>query len=260
MFLLYHGSGSREVQLLREHNQAIWSLIRKKAINYLTLSGAREAAELLSGLSFQYWAGNNSFGDEFDLLYLRINITQYLKLKLDAETEENKHRFRMIAGALQETGNYVRFIAVDMEEDESDAVSTPTLEITSAVVERALLDFETLTKAHGAVSGIDRVHTALHGYLIEICRGASISHNTGADITALFNLIRQQHPKFQAQPPGTEPQKMLRGLAQIVDAMNPVRNHSSLAHPNENLIEEPEAMLAANAVRSLLHYLNMKLH
>jgi hypothetical protein len=52
---------------------------------------------------------------------------------------------------------------------------------------------------------------------------------------------------------------MLRGLAQIVDAMNPVRNHSSLAHPNDNLLEEPEAMLAANAVRSLLHYLNMKL-
>src|SRR5579862_7603484 len=113
VFLLYHGSGSREVQLLREHNHAIWSLIRKKAINYLTLSGAREAAELLSGLTFQYWAGTNSFGDEFDLLYLRINITQYLKLKLDAETEKNKHRFRMIADALQETGNSVRFIAVD---------------------------------------------------------------------------------------------------------------------------------------------------
>ena len=258
MFLLYHGSGSGEVRLLGEHNQAIWGLIRKKAINYLTLSGAREAAELLSGLPFQYWAGTNSFGDQFDLLYLSISVTQYLKLKLDAETKENKHRFNLIADALQETGNYVRFIAADMEDGESDAVSTPTLEITSAVVERALL--ETLTKSHGAVSGIDRVHTALHGYLIEICRGANISHNTGADITALFNLIRQQHPKFQAQPPGTEPQKMLRGLAQIVDAMNPVRNNSSLAHPNENLIEEPEAMLAANAVRSLLHYLNMKLH
>lgn len=44
--------------------------------------------------------------------------------------------------------HYVRFIAVDMEEDTSDAVSTPTLEMTSAVVERALLNFETLTKAH----------------------------------------------------------------------------------------------------------------
>src|SRR5450631_3385305 len=124
------------------------SLRRKKAINYLTLSGAREAAELFSGLPFQYWAGTNSFGDQFDLLYLSISVTQYLKLKLDAETIENKHRFSLIADALQETGNYVRFIAADMEEGEWDAVSTPTLDITSAVVERALLDFETLTKSH----------------------------------------------------------------------------------------------------------------
>jgi len=105
MFLLYHGSGSGEVQLLGEHNQATWGLIRKKAINYLTLSGARESAELLSGLPFQHWAGANSFGDEFDLLYLSISVTQYLKLKLDAETKENKHRFKLIADALQETGN-----------------------------------------------------------------------------------------------------------------------------------------------------------
>jgi hypothetical protein len=53
--------------------------------------------------------------------------------------------------------------------------------------------------------------------------------------------------------------KLLRALAQIVNAMNPVRNDHSMAHPNGNLLEEPEAMLAANAVRSLLHRLNMKL-
>jgi hypothetical protein len=52
---------------------------------------------------------------------------------------------------------------------------------------------------------------------------------------------------------------MLRGIAQIVDALNPIRNRKSMAHPTEELLEEPEAMLAANAVRSLLHYLNMKL-
>jgi hypothetical protein len=32
-----------------------------------------------------------------------------------------------------------------------------------------------------------------------------------------------------------------------------------MAHPTDELLEEPEAMLAANAIRSLLHYLNMKL-
>jgi hypothetical protein len=175
------------------------------------------------------------------------------------EAQEIRNKFRLIVEALEEGSNPIRFIAVSMIDDNADAVSTPTLEITSAVVERALLDFETLTKSNGAVSGIDRVHTALHGYLIAICNDANITAKDNADITTLFNLVRQQHSKFQAHPTGTESQKMLRGLAQIVDAMNPVRNHSSLAHPNEELLEEPEAMLAANAVRSLLHYLNMKL-
>lgn len=259
MFLLYYGSGSREVDLVQETNSALWGLMRKKAVSYLTISNAKESATLLSQLPFEHWAGTNSFGDEFDLLYLRISIAQYLQMKLDAETPENRHRFRLIADAMEEGGNPIRFIAVSMIDDNADAVSTPTLEITSAVVERALLDFETLIKTNGAVSGIDRVHTALHGYLIAVCRDASIPAKDKADITTLFNLVRERHPKFQATPPGTETQKMLRGMAQIVDAMNPVRNHSSLAHPNNELLNEPEAMLAANAVRSLLHYLNMKL-
>lgn len=259
MFLLYHGSGSREVQLVHELNPAAWALLRKKALNYLTLLGAHESAKLLSELPFEHWEGTNGFGDEFDLLYLRLSIRKYLELKLDAESHENHQRFKTIADAMQEGGNAIRFIAVDMLDDETDAVTTPALQITTAVVERALLDFETLTNAHGAVSGIDRVHTALHGYLIAVCREANIAANESADITTLFNLIRQQHPKLQINPPGAEPQKILRGLAQIIDAMNPVRNHSSMAHPNEKLLGEPEAMLAANAVRSLLHYLNMRL-
>ncbi len=115
------------------------------------------------------------------------------------------------------------------------------------------MDSEALIKATGAVSGVDRVHTALHGYLIEICREENIRHSTDSDISALFSLIRQMHPKLQSGSPGTETQKILRGLAQIVDAMSPVRNRHSMAHPSEDLLEEPEAMLAANAIRSLLH-------
>jgi len=33
MFLLYHGSGSHEVQLVHELNPAVWALLRKKALN-----------------------------------------------------------------------------------------------------------------------------------------------------------------------------------------------------------------------------------
>jgi Abortive infection C-terminus len=237
----------------------LWALHRKKAVNYLRLEGTPEAADLLEQLPFELWEGTNSFGDEFSVLYLRIGIARYIQLKLDADTAEIKHYYRRIADVFQEFNVYVRFIAADAVDDETEAVKTPTLATTSSSVERALGDFETLIRTRGATSGIDRIHIALHGYLIEICKEAGITHNTGAEITSLFKLIRQRHPKFQAHSPGTEPEKVLRGLAQIVDAMNPVRNHSSLAHPNEDLLSEAEAMLAANAVRTLLHYLNMKL-
>lgn len=122
----------------------------------------------------------------------------------------NRQRFRLIADAMEEEGNPIRFIAVTMIDDNADGVSTPTLEITSAVVERALLDFETLIKSNGAISGIDRVHTALHGYLIAVCKDANIPAKDNADITTLFNLVRQQHHTFRAKPAGTEAQKMLR--------------------------------------------------
>jgi hypothetical protein len=45
------------------------------------------------------------------------------------------------------------------------SVKTPTLVSTSEVVTRALRDAETLLASNGAASGVDRVHTALHGHL-----------------------------------------------------------------------------------------------
>jgi hypothetical protein len=260
MLLLYYGTGSREVQLVRQKNLTVWGLVKSHAVRYLQMDGAPEPAAILQNTPFELWDGTNGFGDEFELLYFKPSLEIFLQLRLDADTVASRQHYRKIADALKEMNNPIRFIAVDVSTDEMEGVPTPELQITSAVVERALIDFETLSRsASGAVSGVDRVHTALHGYLIEVCKEAGILHSDDADITTLFSLIRQQHPKLQRHPPGVEAQKMLRGIAQIVDALNPVRNRKSMAHPTEELLEEPEAMLSANAIRSLLHYLNMKL-
>lgn len=53
--------------------------------------------------------------------------------------------------------------------------------------------------------------------------------------------------------------RILNSMATILDALNPIRNNQSLAHPNRILIKEPEAMLLINTARSLLNYLNLKL-
>jgi len=53
--------------------------------------------------------------------------------------------------------------------------------------------------------------------------------------------------------------RVLRALSTIADALNPLRNQTSVAHPNETLLQQPEAMLVVNAVRTILHYLDSKL-
>jgi hypothetical protein len=48
-------------------------------------------------------------------------------------------------------------------------------------------------------------------------------------------------------------------MGAILDALNPVRNRASVAHPNPTLLDQHEAMLVVNAARTILHYLDAKL-
>ena len=140
------------------------------------------------------------------------------------------------------------------------AVSSPRPKITTSTVERAIRDAETLIEKSGATSGVDRVHTALHGYLIAACDAAKIAYPADPDLTQLIKLLRQQHPNLQSVGPRAQDiTQVLRATAVILDALNPVRNRASVAHPNPSLLEQAEAMLVVNAARTILHYLDAKL-
>lgn len=263
MFLLYNGngSGSREARLVERVHNAHWELIKRNAVRILrTLTHETDAAEALEKTPFELWRGTNGFGDEFDLLYAMVPVGRYLEIELEADTYQGKALYESIAKALEETGNPVRFVGMEADTKGSATISTPVLQTSSVVVIRALSDFEALVSSTGGpVSGVDRIHTALHGYLKVVCDEGSITYSDDADITTLFKLIREKHPKLQTHPSGVEGTKILRWMAQIIDALNPVRNQHSMAHPSDDLLDEPEALLAVNAVKSLLHYLNTKL-
>jgi hypothetical protein len=140
-------------------------------------------------------------------------------------------------------------------------VDHPKLRITSDVVERALRDAQELLRASGATSGVDRLHTALHGYLRQVCFEATLSPSDDASVTDLFKQLRQGHLAFQdVGPRSDEILRVLRALATILDSLNPLRNKASVAHPNMSLLPEAEAMLVINAVRSILHYIDEKVH
>ncbi|MCL5098869.1 MAG: abortive infection family protein [Candidatus Omnitrophica bacterium] len=140
------------------------------------------------------------------------------------------------------------------------SVKPPTLRVTCRVVERSIADAEVLLKTTGPPSAVDRVHTALHGYPKTVCADAQISVGKDPGITELFSLIRQYHPRLQSLGEHQETVlKVLRALCKVVDALNPARDRGSMAHPNEALLDAPEARLFINAARSLLHYLDEKL-
>jgi hypothetical protein len=75
--------------------------------------------------------------------------------------------------------------------------------VSSDIVKRALSDAENLLRNSGPVSAVDRVHTALHGYLRAVCEQVGVADATDASITALFKLLRGSHPKL-ADETGTQ--------------------------------------------------------
>jgi len=132
--------------------------------------------------------------------------------------------------------------------------------ITSAVVERAIDDAERLLEKTGATSAVDRLHTVLHGYLRAVCDDAGITYSKNTMMSGLFSLMRNQHPAFaDLGPRKDEILRVLRSMSGIMDLLNPIRNESSVAHPNVDLLDPPEAALVINTARTILHYLDMKL-
>jgi hypothetical protein len=130
----------------------------------------------------------------------------------------------------------------------------------SDVVLRAIADADLLLRSSGATSAVDRIHTALHGYLIATCRNAGIPFANDASTTALLKALRSSHPKFaDLGPRAQDIEKVLTSCTNILDVMNPIRNKASMAHPNQVLLGHEEALLVINVGRTLITYLDSKL-
>jgi len=153
-----------------------------------------------------------------------------------------------------------QIFAVARELERTSAVDAPPPLYSVAVVDHAIADAEVLIKANGATSAIDRVHTALHGFLLRVCQDAKLLVQGDPTLPALFRTLRDQHPAFQATGPRAEDiTKIIKASGVILDCMNPLRNQASMAHPNERLLANEEATLVINVARSILHYLDTKL-
>lgn len=77
-----------------------------------------------------------------------------------------------------------------------DLIGSGDLKQTSEAVRAALQDAQTLMDKEGPVRAVDRVHTALHGYLKAACRDKGIEVAELATIGALLKVLRASHIKL----------------------------------------------------------------
>lgn len=149
-------------------------------------------------------------------------------------------------------------LAKRLEQDR--VVKAVPLTATSAVVRRAIDDVDALLRAGGPTSCVDRVHTFLHGHLRYLCESAGIGFAEEDGTTALLKKLRREHPLMEEMGArGGDIAKILNNCGSILDALTPVRNRASVAHPNTDLLARPEALLVVNTGRTLLAYLDDRL-
>jgi hypothetical protein len=262
MLTLYHGGGATDHYLENESfSDEQWEHIKHTTCRLLRARGSAQAAELLENLPFHLFDAMNGFGDEFCVLIAYLPFEQYLPFSETYDDYETKVAASTISQTLSETcSRFARFIVVGLDNSSvPEPVSAPALQVTSQVVDRALADAEQLIRTRDAISGVDRVHTAFHGYLRAVITKTGAEPDKDASITQLFKLLRETHPALKNTTQEDEVTKILRASSAILDAVNTIRNRASVAHPNDDLIDEPEAMLVINTVRTLLHYLNAKI-
>ena len=263
MIYLYHGSGVTDFQLssplLSEED---WQGLKGNVIGLLTTGKDYRAAELLRVIPFEIYKATNNFNDEFSVLYVKASLEEYVEIEKMNGKPCDKLAFAKIAATITEIGPYIRFVVADIDTNYGpDIVPAPSLDITSEVVKRVLVDAQRLLTTTGAVSAVDRIHTAMHGYLRAVCQKSQISFRQNANLTELFKYIIDQHPAFKENGPhNREITRVLRAIATIMDSVNSLRNQASVAHPSETLLEEEEAMLIINCARTILSYLDSKLH
>ena len=160
--------------------------------------------------------------------------------------ESNNIPYQIIDGSLIQTTDYIPPPEV-----------APT---TAETVARALADAKALIGQNNASSAIDRAHTALHAYLLELCSESGIETNMDTTSAAAFKKLREHHPAFQPTGPRSEDiTRLLRTFATAIDAFTPIRNKASLAHANE-LLDEPEARAVVNSIYTVFRYIQDCLH
>jgi hypothetical protein len=130
-------------------------------------------------------------------------------------------------------------------------------EFVNEVLEQA----NTLIANHSYGSAVDRTHTALHAYLTDLCKEASIIFDSKTTkIQDMWARMKIDHPSFQINMKDHQKpiNQTVTAISKFLENLNDIRNNHGFSHPNEEIIDEHEARFIINLSRVLLMYLDSK--
>jgi hypothetical protein len=190
---------------------------------------------------------------------------RFIKIYLDAAPKDQS---KIIKGILERfpigegPKTRTKTLATSLENEaikleKKGLIDSPNLE--AEHIFELLEDADSLMQNRKASSAVDRLHTAFHGYLRELCEKENLSFNEKDDLVKLIKKIQNNHPKFNISIKSQEIQNIIKNLVSISDSLNPIRNQGSRAHPNKITLDEPEAILVINTIRTVISYLESKL-
>lgn len=136
-------------------------------------------------------------------------------------------------------------------------VSAAPVKNVNGNIYQALEDAEVLLQKYRPHRAYDRVHTALHASLRQMCANHGIASNSMNDnVPGLLTLITAHLKAMPDDGRNEDVFKMLRSSAAILHGVNNLRNNFSMAHPTETLLNEADARFAINLVRSIMTYVD----
>lgn len=245
-------------------DQKSWEQMESQVAALLRARGQTDAEKALRRCNFRaIYVSEGMRRGSIGALHANLSLANYVWATDSAKIGGRNSVFRTIAETFGEYGFPVDLItARNLPSKDSSAVPPPAIENTSAVVKLALENVASHLRDGTPVSGVDRIHTALHGHLRMLCRNAGLVAEDENEVTilSLWRKLEAAHPAFQGDIAHKDhTAKFLRGMATAFDALNPVRNSGSIAHPNDLLLGEPEARLMIDFGYSFLNYLDRRI-
>lgn len=142
------------------------------------------------------------------------------------------------------------------ESDDSAAIDFSRIVSRSDTIKKAVDDSMIFIREGQYDSAVDRIHTALHGYLRDLLTEHQVVYGNDESLSALFNKLHEFYGNYiQPQDVATRTKTIVRSGAGIINSVNELRNNNTIAHPNGELIQKREAMLVIKLLNAIVDYI-----